>query len=62
MTDVKTLTEGALGALLLRQTEAEKVGGTIRLVVADSEIHRTLTSNGFAAVFEICDSLDAAVR
>jgi anti-anti-sigma factor len=62
MADVEALSGGALGALLLQQTDAERLGGTIKIAGTTSSVYQTLKSNGFTSVFEIYETTDAAVR
>ncbi len=62
MSDVESLSGGALGALLLQQTDAEQLGGSIKIAAASSKVYQTLKANGFTAVFDIFDTAREAVR
>jgi hypothetical protein len=51
-----------MGSLLLQQTEAERLGGSIKMAGVRSRVYRALKTNGFTAVFDIYDDAEAAMR
>ena len=62
MTAVESLSGGALGALLLQQTDAEQLGGSIKLASVSAPVYQTLKTNGFTTVFEIYECVGDALH
>jgi anti-anti-sigma factor len=62
MSGLSSVSGGAMGALLIQQSEAERNGGVIKLALVGEEIYRVLHANGLADVFETYNSIDDAVR
>ncbi|HWN83086.1 MAG TPA: STAS domain-containing protein [Candidatus Udaeobacter sp.] len=60
MSDLESLTGGAMGALLLKQSEAERHGGSIKLAAVPEPIRTILSSSGLAEVFKIHSTVDDA--
>ncbi|MGD8395659.1 MAG: STAS domain-containing protein [Candidatus Eiseniibacteriota bacterium] len=62
MQALESLSGGAMGSLLLQQTEAERLGGSIKMAGVRRRVYRALKTNGFTAVFDIHDNTEAALR
>lgn len=62
MGELDSISGGAMGALLIQQSEAERNGGIIKLARIPDTIYRVLHANGLAEVFETYKSTDDAVR
>ena len=62
MSEVGSLSGGALGALLLQQTDAEELGGSIKVAGPNRTVFETLKTNGFTAVFDIFETTAEAIR
>jgi anti-anti-sigma factor len=60
MGDLESISGGAMGALLIQQSEAERNGGVIKLARTPDTIYRVLHANGLAEVFETYKSIDDA--
>lgn len=60
MGELESISGGAMGALLIQQSEAERNGGVIKLARIPDTIYRVLHANGLAEVFETYKSIDDA--
>jgi anti-anti-sigma factor len=62
MREVTSLSCGALGSLLVKQTDAERAGGSIVIAAARDAVWTTIRSNGFAEVFQVYDTPERAAQ
>jgi anti-anti-sigma factor len=62
MSDLESLSGGAMGALLLKQSEAERHGGSIKLAAVPEPIRTILSSSGLAEVFKIHPTVEDAKK
>ena len=62
MSELESLSGGAMGALLLKQSEAERHGGSIRLAAVPEPIRAILSSSGLADVFKIHPTVEDAKK
>ena len=53
MSEVRSLSGGAMGALLLGQSDAERHGGSLKLAAVPDPIRKLLEASGLEDVFEI---------
>ena len=53
MSELCSLSGGAMGALLLGQSDAERHGGSLKLAAVPEPIHQLLEASGLGEVFEI---------
>jgi anti-anti-sigma factor len=62
MSELLSLSGGAMGALLVLECEAERRGGTIKLARVPEPIERALRANGLTEVFASFERAEDAVR
>jgi anti-sigma B factor antagonist len=62
MSELESLTGGAMGALLLKQSEAERHGGSIKLAAVPEPIRHILSSSGLAEVLKIHPTVEDAKK
>jgi anti-sigma B factor antagonist len=53
MSELRSLSGGAMGALLLGQSDAERHGGSLKLAAVPESIRKALEASGLEDVFEI---------
>jgi anti-anti-sigma factor len=53
MSEISSLSGGAMGALLLGQSDAERHGGSLKLAAVPAAIQKLLAASGLEEVFEI---------